>query len=367
MKILYLTNIPSPYRIDFFNELGKQCDLTVLYELEKAIDRDRKWIGEKAFKYREVFLNGKRIGNDSAICFSIIKFLMKNDYDLIVVGGYSTPTGMLAIEYLKLFKKKFILNSDGGITKNDSYFKYRLKRYFIGSANAWLSTGENTNKYLLKYGAKINNIFQYPFTSVKFDKVSKAPISEVEKKSIRVKLGIKYEKVIISVGQFINRKGFDVLIRAAKNLPDGYGVYIIGGVPTAEYISLKKESNINNIHFEGFKSKFELENYYKSADVFVLPTREDIWGLVINEAMSYGVPFITTNKCVAGLEFVKKGECGKIFNVDNVRELVILIKEMLEDKENLKNMSVNSIDIISKYTIEEMASEHINIFKKLLN
>lgn len=45
MKVLFLTNIPSPYRADFFQELGKRCELTVLYELDKAKDRNENWGG----------------------------------------------------------------------------------------------------------------------------------------------------------------------------------------------------------------------------------------------------------------------------------------------------------------------------------
>ena len=43
MKILYITNIPSPYKVDFFNELGKYVDLTVLFELESSTERDDEW------------------------------------------------------------------------------------------------------------------------------------------------------------------------------------------------------------------------------------------------------------------------------------------------------------------------------------
>lgn len=55
MKLLYITNIPSPYRVDFFNELSKYCDLTVLFERKKADDRDDNWYGNR-FKFKAVFL-----------------------------------------------------------------------------------------------------------------------------------------------------------------------------------------------------------------------------------------------------------------------------------------------------------------------
>jgi len=47
VKVLYLANIPSPYRVDFFNELGQQIDLTVIFERETASDRDENWMKKK--------------------------------------------------------------------------------------------------------------------------------------------------------------------------------------------------------------------------------------------------------------------------------------------------------------------------------
>ena len=60
MKVLYLTNLASPYRVDFFNELSKYCDLTVLFERKKAADRDDEWYSNN-YKFKAIFLNSKNI------------------------------------------------------------------------------------------------------------------------------------------------------------------------------------------------------------------------------------------------------------------------------------------------------------------
>lgn len=52
MKVLFMANIPSPYRVDFFNELGKYCDLTVTFEGRTATDRDEKWRGSRISKFQ---------------------------------------------------------------------------------------------------------------------------------------------------------------------------------------------------------------------------------------------------------------------------------------------------------------------------
>ncbi|MDF2566888.1 MAG: glycosyltransferase family 4 protein, partial [Oscillospiraceae bacterium] len=93
MKVLFLTNIPSPYRIDFFEELGKLCDLTVLFEREDAKDRENSWLKTDFTNFKYSFLKSIKIGNDSAFCPSILKYIKGNQYDVIIIGIYSTPTG----------------------------------------------------------------------------------------------------------------------------------------------------------------------------------------------------------------------------------------------------------------------------------
>ncbi|EOU1762633.1 MAG: glycosyltransferase family 4 protein [Clostridium perfringens] len=364
MKVLFLTNIPSPYRVDFFNALGKLCDLTVLYELGYASDRNKKWKYDKARNFKEIFLKGKRVGADSAICFSVLKYLKDNNYDVIVIGGYSTPTGMLSILYLNMIKREFILNCDGGFPKKDNKLKYFIKKYFISSAKLWLSTGKETNKYLINYGADKNNIRIYPFTSINEKDLSSEKIDNCEKIKIKDNLGITEKKVVISVGQFIHRKGYDILLKACENLDKNIGVYIIGANTKDECIKLKEKYKMENIHFLEFKSKNELKKYYKVADLFVLPTREDIWGLVINEAMAYAIPVVTTKKCIAGIELLSY-EYSVLVESENYIDLRKIMNEILSNEDLSNKISSENKKIIKNYTIERMADVHYKIFKEI--
>lgn len=365
MKVLYTTEMTTPYRVDFFNELSRHCNLTVAIERKEAKWRNSEWLKPTETKFNIKYLKSIKIGNKTVFCPSILKILKEQKFDIIVVGGYSTPTGMLLIEYLKIKKIPFILNSDGGLIKKDSKLKYMIKKHFISSARAWLSTGEETNKYLEYYGAKKEHIYRYPFTSIMKKDILKQNVSDEEKDKIKKELGINEKRVIISVGQFIHRKGFDVLIQAIKNISKDVGVYIIGGEPTEEYIKMKEELMLNNLHFIGFKQKEELNKYYKAADVFAFPTREDIWGLVINEAMAFGLPIITTDKCVAGVELVKDKENGYIVPVNDIKKLEEKIVEIIENSDLRIKMSKNNINKIENYTIENMTKKHIEIFKNI--
>ncbi|WP_367566852.1 glycosyltransferase family 4 protein [Lacrimispora sp.] len=361
MKILYLTNIPSPYRVDFFNELGKSCELTVLFERECAGDRDKKWKSDLFKGFKAIFLKGKEIGVDASICPEIIRYL-KKDYDAVILGGYSSPTYMLAMEYMKICKIPFFLNADGGFIKQDSWLFYKIKKHYIGRASAWLSTGKETETYLLHYGAQKKYIYHYPFTSV-FEKELYYPTEE-EKLRIKEELGISEKRVAITVGQFIPRKGFELLIQAAGKMCKDLGVLIIGGTPNEEYLKLQVEQKAFNVHFLDFMGRDQLKEYYLAADIFVFPTREDIWGLVLNEAMSFGLPCVASIKANASFELVEDGECGYLVDPEEIGDLASKMELLLTDDLLRTQMGRKAFEKIKDYTIEKMAKCHITIIEE---
>lgn len=358
MKVLFMANIPSPYRVDFFNELGKYCDLTVTFEGRTATDRDEKWRAAESKNFKAQFMKGIRTKSDQFLCLEIIK-VIKSGFDRIIVGGYSTPTAMLAIEYMRLHKIPFWIEADGGLISQDSPLKYRIKHHFISAASGWFSSGKTTSEYFIHYGAKKEKIYQYPFSSLRENEIFSKVISLEEKKKLREELKMKEEKIVVSVGQFIPRKGFDILLKAWKNCAKEAGLYVIGAEVTEEYVQLQKELKLKNVHFIGFKNKEELKKYYQAADIFVLVTREDIWGLVINEAMASGLPVVTTERCVAGLELIKNGVNGYIVSVENVEETSNALNKILQDSAMQEIMAKSNLDKIRNYTIEQMATKHM--------
>ena len=361
MKVLFLTNVPSPYRVDFFNELGKNCELTVLFEKNTSDERDASWSNYSFSNFKGVFLKGKSFKTDGAICFEVLKYLKRGAYDHIVCTNFSSPTGMLAIEWMRLKGIKYFLESDGGFPKNGKGVKEAVKRHFIKGAKGYFSTGAAHDAYYLAYGAEKEKIYHYQFTSLKSEDLLLSVPSREEKEALRKEYGMTEEHIVLSVGQFIHRKGFDVLIKAAKSLPKNIGVYIVGGNPPQEYIELKGECE--NIHFVDFKLKDELKKYYMAASVFVLPTREDIWGLVINEAMSLGLPVITTNKCIAGLELIKDDFNGYIVPVEDENIIAEKVCQIVETKSDMI-LGQNALTTIFDYTFTKMAKTHLEIFSR---
>lgn len=360
MRVLFTSNIPVPYRIDFFNELGKYVDLTVVYERQLASDRNKEWLSSKAYNFKVIYLKGKKIGSDSAFCPQICSVIRNGNFDHIILGVYHTLTAMLAIEYMKLTKRKYYFSSDGGFIKEDNLFKYKLKRHFISGATGYFSPGKMTSDYLIHYGADETKINLYPFSSVKSKDILANNISSAEKMYSRQRLGLKGDKIILSVGQFIPRKGYDILIEACSGLSNQIGVYIVGGKITQEYKKLINKYGLENIHFIDFMKKSDLAEYYKASDFFVFPTREDIWGLVVNESMAYGLPVISTTMCNSAMQLIEDGKDGFIIPTNNVVALREAIQKLVDNDDLQENMASSALEKIRKYTIENMVKVHIN-------
>lgn len=366
MKVIYLTNLPAPYKVEFFNLLGEKCELTVLFERQNANNRNLLWASGEKRKYREVFLRGLKVGEEDALSIEVLHYLKQN-CDICVIGGYSTPTSILAILYCKLMKIKYILAVDGIIENEHKSIKDRIKSLLISNAEGYLVPGKNSKEILLTYGATSEKIYEYPFTSLKEKDINQLLPTNFEKTELRKQLGVPEKMIVLTVGQFIYRKGFDVLLNAIPSEAGDLGVYIIGGsIPLSEYQEIIKKRELKNIHFIEFKPKEELDKYYRAADVFVLPTREDIWGLVINEAMSKGLPIISTDRCGAALELVKPGINGWIVPIDNDNGIARCLSKIIDDNSLCKKMGNASLSIIKSYTLEEMALRYMSAFESII-
>lgn len=366
MKVLIISNIPSPYRIDYFNELGKKTELTVVFEAQSAREIKFNWNLNKAKNFKIIFLKLHEI-EEKRVDWSILKHVKKNIFDIIVVTNYAYYTEMLALITLKIKRIPYYLEIDGGFIRQESKIKKLVKTFLISNARGYFSPSKMSDKYLEYYGANKDRIFRYPFTSLKKNSILSKPIEKNQKSEIRSKLNMTEKFIVLAVGQFIYRKGFDILIEACRYLNKEVGVFIVGGEPTKEYLELKSKYNLENMYFENFKSKERLAEYYKAADVFVLPSREDTWGLVINEAMAYGLPIITTNRCIAGMELIKNDFGGYIVKSNCVDSLVTCINKLYNDPIKKEEFSSINLKIIQEYSIENMADIHLNVFHKVVS
>ena len=359
MKVLFITNFPSRYRVKFFNELGKACDLTVAYERERALHRDEKWQGGKNESFAEIFPKVRPMGTSQSCGGAIVKLIKTQKYDSIIFGGYSSPSVVRAIAYCRRHGVRYYIEFDGCFNKKDAPAKRMVKKYLLKKAAGCFVTCEETRQYLRGMGVPDEKIFVYPFTSVYQRDVLSAPPTPAEKGELRKQFGLPGGVLLISVGQFIHRKGFDILLRALPRVERDVSVLIVGGEPTEEYLSLCEQEKLTNVRFMPFLTQEELFLFYRCADIFVLPTREDIWGLVINEAMACGMPVISTDRCIAAEELIIPGRSGMIVPAGNADALAGAVNAMLSC--DLAEMGRESLAVMREYTIEKMAQRHIEV------
>lgn len=361
-RVLFITNYASPYRVCFYDELAKDMDVTVLFSdrIEDKKHRSADWFiaGEGRFhgvqlKKRVASLGGRDL------CLDVTDWL-KQQWDAIVVCGYAYPTVILAMAYMRLHRIPFYMEVDGGLIRESSGPKLWFKRLLVGQATAWISSGRATTDYLVHYGAKRERVSHYPFTSLWQRELSQALPSPEEKRQLRQKLGMTEEKIALYVGRVDPKKGMDDLLQVAPELDDGIGVWFVGGEPTREQLDFCREKALEHVHFVGFRKKEALADYYRAADLLVLPTWSDVWGLVINEAMAQGLPVVTTDRCVAGVELVENGVNGYIVPVRDHAALRDGVNQVF--RQDYRAMGEASLRKIRPYTIENMAKAHVEIF-----
>lgn len=360
LRVLLTTNIPAPYMIDYLTELGRKTELTVLFEVAKAKDRDDSWYGNENKNFNAVFLNGIPCGSETGFSLKVLKYLSVKKFDRIIIADPTTPTGIVALLYCRWLRVPFILQSEGGISGTGNGLKEKFKKYIMEKAEYYLTGMGGENDYFLRYGATNDRLKSYPFSSLSNqDLLNAKELLKLNKSEHRRNLGISERYVVLSVGRFSYLKGYgkgyDILMRMAERTEKDIGFYIVGDEPTQEFLCWKKEKNLEHVHFVPFKSKNELAYYYAAADVFAILSRGDTWGLVVNEAMSYGLPVVSSDKCVAGVELIQHGVNGFVVPLEDENDIFKLITELVYDEKKRTEFGRASLKKIEAYSTENMA------------
>ena len=185
------------------------------------------------------------------------------------------------------------------------------------------------------------------------NEITKLPKAE----SIRV-----FDKVFVSSGQLIKRKNYLELVKEWKNYPENYGLYIFGEGPEKRKINkFIQENHMKNVVLTGFLSRRKMLDAFNDADVFLFPSNEDIYGHVINEALSQGIPVISTKKVNAALKLVKDKYNGFLLDELKGEQLKSAIDYCLNN-----DLAENCIKTATPYTIEKSANAHVEILNEVL-
>lgn len=359
-KALIVSSYPAPYRVGVFSCLAKEYETDIYFDTCKNEDRNSKWFCKSDIVAFQV-LDNLEARKDFDLALKNIK-----QYDFVIAYDPTRVPAMKAITRCRMKGVPYFVNNDGAILKKN-FLKDAIKRFLFRGAIACFAAGKSSIKYYRYYGVDNDRIYLHKFSSLYNKDILNKPISSAERKSKRLSLNLPNMSTVVSVGQFIERKGFDVLLNAWKDLDRNAQLLLIGGgSEKGKYEEMIQTLNLKHVHLMGFMDKKNLFEYYMASDIFVLPTKEDIWGLVINEAMSVGLPIITTNKCNAGLELIDEGINGYIVPKGDINDLTDKMK-MLLNSDSLRNeMGINNLKKIRDYTIENIAKGHIDIINSIV-
>ncbi len=359
MKVLWVNNIPAPYKVDLMNLLGREVDLTVLFEYHTEENREEQW-------YRHNFDSFK--GNYVKNFFVDLFKYGFGDYDFFLNSDYSKPFCILMAIIYRLRGKRVIMQADGGIAKDRGFLVNSRMGFVMRISTDYISSGKYTNYYYTYYKVDERKIRKCRFTTLTNADVANNRKMSEQKIHYKKKLNMPLDKtILLTVGQQVYRKGYDVLIKAAAQIKGDYMIYIVGGKPEASNQKLIEELNLKNIVFVDFCGKEDLAEYYAASDVFVFPTREDIWGLVVDEAMSFGLPLISSDNCVAAKEFNDLFHNCVLFENENIDELAEAMQLLLQDEDTRNQLAANSLMGAQDDTLEMMAQDYLRVFHEVIN
>lgn len=311
-KVAILVNQLTPYRLPIYGALGADNEVLIMHG---GREKNRTWKLDvpptvRTSRVWGVQIPGKRATGVAGVLDRTYIHLnigllwqipiYRPNTIITVEMGLRT---VIALIYGKLARVPVWVWS--GVTlhseRNVSKGRIRLRRILVGQVKRWISYGAEATKYLESLGVARKNILQIQNcvpqeTFLKIPNPSKKWFEDLPR------------PVILTVGQLIARKGLDKLIEACGRLANQgtkFTLVIVGQGPEQERLEeLARASNIDNFLILPNQSQPMLNEIYRAVDVFVFPTLEDIWGLVVNEAMWAGLPVLCSKYAGCAVELL---------------------------------------------------------------
>lgn len=351
-NIVIISNIPAPYRVAFFEYLGEyllQYSFTIIYGARQQ--QNREWSIEQEKLHNSIFLKSKviRLKRRYDDKYIQIPYHLANELDRIVpdivIGAEYNPVSIKALQWCRRHHKKYISWTDGTLysERNINLLQKLSRRYIIQKADAYLASSSKAREAQLAYGANEKKCFISSLTV------------DIDQYLID---GQKREgKELLFVGNLIQRKGIDLLLNALPYVAEEYKLHIVGEGPErealkAQMIALRLE---DKVIFHGFLQGDALKELYAESDIFILPTREDCFGLVILEAMCAGLPVISSKYADGAYDLIIEGETGYIVDPNQATQFGTVITKLLQDKQRMKAMGMAGKQQAEEFRFEKTA------------
>jgi glycosyltransferase involved in cell wall biosynthesis len=369
IKVCMVHNIVSPYRLPVFEEVNKQVDLTVLFC--KPITKDRAWTYDLSqYSFSHIILKGRAIG---PVIFNIdaLMALIKTKFDVVMINSDpdTAPTVILACVLAKLRHKKILVYnlvvdekvhffpalaySDGLVQRSICLVLSKCVMFYrkicFRAANHFMAFSESAQLFLEEHGVDSSSISRtYQIM----------PPQLVPESTSKLK---RDGKTFLYIGYLNERKGLSYLIDAFMQISNADARLIIAGTGPMEAQLKNRAKGDKRTHFVGYVEEVAKANLYSECDVYVLPTLLDVWGLVINEAIYYGLAVICSDAAEA--KDIIDEERGLIVPPANVKKLKKAMLYMLEHPTKMKSMQKHNLHDSSVIDTSRAANGYLDAIR----
>ncbi len=366
MHVVLLTNILSPYRVPLFNALAQRLEggLSVIcaarseplrlwkQEPEHVLFRWHVLPGlhwEWALREWHVHLN-----------WGLGWWLRRLRPEVLVLGGYDQPLYWHGLFYARRRRIPTVLlyESWEGSAHWRRGVGFALKRAFVRRTTVGVAFGSRAAEWLRRiHGGEFPvvrslNTVDMEFFQQRAQQFRQSP-HYAERRAQYPPL------LLLMVGSLIPRKNARVLLEALARLSDpDIGLVLVGAGPQEEELrQLCWRLGLHDrVAFEGFRQQEELPQYYALADVLVVPSLEEVWGLVVNEALATGLYVLCSTAVGAAYDLIRPGWNGELFpptDADALADLLRALKRRLPELQNRRDAI--SAHACHEYTIERAA------------
>ncbi len=306
---------------------------------------------------------------------SILKSLFEaafGKYDSIWCGNSCLPLGIVGPLAKRLLGKEYISFAYGEeiseIQHRGHPFALRLLRLVFAEASMIVTVSEPSKKSIIHLGIPPEKIkVVYPGVDTQIFK----PLSDENK--FRKRFAPNGEKIILSVGRLIERKGFDMVIESLPELIDEFGAVkyiLVGDGPDRKRleVNVKRNGLEGSVIFLNRVSNEELPELYNACDLFVMPNRV---GKFAGDTEGFGIVFIEASACgkpvIAGrsggaIDAVEDNKTGFLVNPESYSELREKMMKLIRNDDAAIEMGRNGLNRCKYSFTWEKASERLNVF-----
>ncbi len=299
---------------------------------------------------------------------SIIRYLLKFRPHVVFPQAFSLWTVIVA--FLKpLMRWKIAIIYDGSSPNTDfrdSSFRTFVRRILVRFADAFVANSNAGKKYLMEVlNVPEDKIFTRTYLVPDAGALLKR-LDQTQSPNLQLK-----RPIFLYVGRITARKGIKTLLEACALLKNqgyvDYSLLIIGkGDRREELEAFIKECDFEEqVTWAGWVEYGNLGAYFQQADIFVFPTFEDVWGMVVPEAMVLGKP-VLCSKGAASCELVMSGENGYIFDPSSAQELAEKMQIFIDYPDLIESMGERSRQMISQKTPETAAKAYVEVTSFLM-